>query len=239
MKVIAHRGSNRKAPENSMKAFEIAIFEGASRIELDLQLSRDGAIFINHDDSLSHTTTSKGFISKMTASELAGISLKNLESLPRLEQVLELLPQIELNLELKGANLALVEALVSRIADHPQLSKILVSSFEEDMLVHLKKLLPSVSRAFLWENPFPQMKFFDRIKRSMEKIETSIFHPDCSLVDESFMAFVKLHSWTTYTWAPMKADIPKERWPVLKQFGVDGHCTNFPLEFKLWNEEQK
>ncbi|MEI8025848.1 MAG: glycerophosphodiester phosphodiesterase family protein [Pseudomonadota bacterium] len=239
MKVIAHRGSNRKAPENSMKAFEIAIFEGASRIELDLQLSSDGVIFINHDDSLSHTTGSKGFISKMTAVELAGISLKNLESLPRLEQVLELLPQIELNLELKGTNLALVEALVARIADHPQLSKILVSSFEEEMMVHLKRILPSASRAFLWENSLPQMKFFDRIKRSMDKIETSIFHPDCSLIDEVFMDFVKHNGWTSYTWAPLKADIPKERWPVLKKLGVDGHCTNFPLEFKLWNEEQK
>ena len=239
MKVIAHRGSNRKAPENSMKAFEVAIFEGASRIELDLQLSRDGAIFINHDDSLSHTTGNKGSISKMTASELAGVSLRNLESLPRLEQVLELLPQIELNLELKGANLALVEALVARVADHPELPRILVSSFEEKMMVHLKKIMPSVARAFLWENALPQMKFFDRIKRSMDRIETSIFHPDCSLIDETFMDFVKQNRWTTYTWAPLKADIPNERWPVLKQLGVDGHCTNFPLEFKLWNEEQK
>jgi glycerophosphoryl diester phosphodiesterase len=239
MKVIAHRGANRKAPENSMKAFEIAVLEGASRIELDLQLSSDGVIFINHDDSLSHTTGIKGFISKMTANELARVQLKNLESLPRLEEVLKLLHQVELNLELKGTNKRLVEAVCSMIADHPKRDNILVSSFEEEMMVHLKAILPHAARAFLWENPLPQIKLFDKIKRSMDRIETEIFHPDCSLVDGDFMEFIKKNGWTTYTWAPLKADIPKERWPILKHLGVDGHCTNFPLEFKLWNEELK
>jgi glycerophosphoryl diester phosphodiesterase len=239
MKVIAHRGSNRKAPENSMKAFEIAIEEGASRIELDLQLSSDHIIFINHDDSLSHTTESKGKISQMSASELAKIRLKNLEALPRLEQVLELLPRVELNLELKGKDTALVQTLVPMIADHPFRDKILVSAFEENMMVTLKEVLPTVERAFLWENSLPQVRQFDKIKRAMDRIETKIFHPDGSLIDEKFMEFISENGWTTYTWAPLRADIPKERWPILKNLGVDGHCTNFPLEFRLWIEESR
>lgn len=239
MKVIAHRGSNRKAPENSMQAFEISIEEGASRIELDLQLSKDHVIFINHDDSLSHTTETRGVISKMQSKELSAIKLKNLEPLPRLEQVLELLPRVELNLELKGKDTALVEALVPMIAEHPFRDKILVSAFEEDMMVALKNSLPEVARAFLWENPLPQVRQFDKIRRAMDRVETKVFHPDGSLMDEKFMEFISQNGWTTYTWAPLRADITKERWPVLKMLGVDGHCTNFPLEFRTWIEENR
>ncbi len=56
MLVIAHRGANKEALENSWTAFAKAIDAGATRIELDVQLSRDGHAVIMHDDHMLRTT---------------------------------------------------------------------------------------------------------------------------------------------------------------------------------------
>lgn len=56
MEVTAHRGASRLYPENTMAAFEGAKELGADWIELDVQQSRDGQIFVMHDANLKRTT---------------------------------------------------------------------------------------------------------------------------------------------------------------------------------------
>jgi glycerophosphoryl diester phosphodiesterase len=52
-KVFAHRGAQSRAPENSRKAFLLALEEGACGLECDVQFSRDGTPILWHDDDLS------------------------------------------------------------------------------------------------------------------------------------------------------------------------------------------
>lgn len=54
--VIAHRGANAYAPENTMIAFEKAIDLGAHMFELDVHLSKDGVVVVFHDDMLARCT---------------------------------------------------------------------------------------------------------------------------------------------------------------------------------------
>ena len=51
-KIFAHRGARTQAPENSQKAFELALEQQADGLECDIQLSRDGIPLLWHDDSL-------------------------------------------------------------------------------------------------------------------------------------------------------------------------------------------
>ncbi len=46
--VIAHRGANRHAPENTLEAFRIAVALGSDGIELDVRATADGALVIHH-----------------------------------------------------------------------------------------------------------------------------------------------------------------------------------------------
>jgi glycerophosphoryl diester phosphodiesterase len=46
--VIAHRGACRRAPENTLEAFELAIEEGADYIEFDVR-AKDGELVVCHD----------------------------------------------------------------------------------------------------------------------------------------------------------------------------------------------
>jgi len=55
MEVTAHRGASANYPENTMAAFEGAKELGADWIELDVQQSRDGQIFVMHDTNFLRT----------------------------------------------------------------------------------------------------------------------------------------------------------------------------------------
>src|SRR3954466_15068799 len=47
---IAHRGGAQLMPENTMAAFQDALARGCDGVELDVQLTRDGAAVVHHDD---------------------------------------------------------------------------------------------------------------------------------------------------------------------------------------------
>ncbi|MGL6226588.1 MAG: glycerophosphodiester phosphodiesterase [Thermoguttaceae bacterium] len=58
--VIAHRGANAFAPENTVPAFEKAVALGVDFVEIDVRGSKDGVNFILHDSTLDRTTTGTG-----------------------------------------------------------------------------------------------------------------------------------------------------------------------------------
>lgn len=49
IEVQGHRGSRGTMPENSLPSFEAAVAAGSDVLELDLQISKDGVVFIHHD----------------------------------------------------------------------------------------------------------------------------------------------------------------------------------------------
>ena len=51
--VFGHRGVRGRAPENTMKAFDLAVAEGADGIELDVRLCRTGEVVVCHDPTLA------------------------------------------------------------------------------------------------------------------------------------------------------------------------------------------
>lgn len=53
---IAHRGARAFAPENTLVAFEKAKCLGSQMFEIDVRLSKDGALVVHHDETLSRCT---------------------------------------------------------------------------------------------------------------------------------------------------------------------------------------
>ena len=54
--VIAHRGASFDAPESTAAAYKLARDLGADYLEMDLQRSKDGVLFVLHDNNLHRTT---------------------------------------------------------------------------------------------------------------------------------------------------------------------------------------
>ncbi len=59
VQVIAHRGARSIAPENTLKAAQIAYETGADLWETDVNITRDGRLILFHDDTLLRCTDAK------------------------------------------------------------------------------------------------------------------------------------------------------------------------------------
>jgi glycerophosphoryl diester phosphodiesterase len=81
--VIAHRGASADVRENTLPAFERAIAVGADFVELDVQVSADGALVVFHDVVLDRLTPLQGPLRKRSLAELRE------HAIPTLEDVLE------------------------------------------------------------------------------------------------------------------------------------------------------
>lgn len=109
-RTCAHRGDVGAAPENTLPALASAVRKGAEQIEFDLQLTRDGALVLMHDATLTRTTGAEGEVGDYSLSEL-----KNLDAgswfgpgfagtrIPTFQEALEVIPRTILcNCHLKG-----------------------------------------------------------------------------------------------------------------------------------------
>lgn len=110
IEVTAHRGASAFYPENTMAAFQGAIDFGADWIELDVQQSKDGKIFVMHDHSFYRTTGLREFSWNLTFDEIEQLDAGSFfsdtyagEKIPSLEEVIELAKEnyIRLNIEIK------------------------------------------------------------------------------------------------------------------------------------------
>lgn len=68
--VIAHRGGMYLYPENTMLAFDNSVKLGVDALELDIHITKDDILVINHDNTINRTSNGKGFISNFTYKEL-------------------------------------------------------------------------------------------------------------------------------------------------------------------------
>jgi glycerophosphoryl diester phosphodiesterase len=84
--LIAHRGAPPNEPENSLAGYRAAYSRGAKFIEFDLVISKDGIIYICHDDDLNRTTGEKVIVSRTDSQKLDAVRLRNGEKLPRLSE---------------------------------------------------------------------------------------------------------------------------------------------------------
>eukprot|EP00928_Gymnodinium_smaydae_P095843 TRINITY_DN8325_c0_g1_i1.p1 TRINITY_DN8325_c0_g1~~TRINITY_DN8325_c0_g1_i1.p1 ORF type:complete len:373 (-),score=80.19 TRINITY_DN8325_c0_g1_i1:131-1249(-) len=57
MLVVGHRGASHEAPENTLASIKLAKEHGAVGVEFDIQRSKDGKIFLLHDDTLRRTAS--------------------------------------------------------------------------------------------------------------------------------------------------------------------------------------
>lgn len=68
--VIVHRGASDFAPENTLEAFAAAMDRGGDGCEIDIHCSRDGVLYLHHDDELGRVFQGDGAIKGLTYFEL-------------------------------------------------------------------------------------------------------------------------------------------------------------------------
>lgn len=139
-------------PENSRAAIRAAILGGYG-IEIDVQLSGDGAAMVFHDYHLERLTDMQGALQLHAAADLRTIALRgSTEGIPDLAEVLELVAgQVPLLIELKdqdgamGPRVGRLEAAVAAAIEGYD-GPVALMSFNPHTVASMQELCPARPR---------------------------------------------------------------------------------------------
>ena len=221
--VIAHRGASGDRPENTHSAFQLAVDQRADMIEIDLHLSRDGAIVVRHDADLS----SVGLNREIRAVDLARIQDLDAgggEKIPTLDEVLDRFgTEIAFNLELKtgseGAYPGLEAAALRAVEARGLLASTLFSAFCDDVLGRLRGLSSQARLAVLVSARRPA----GALERA-RAVGAEALNPAFLLASADFIDAAHAEGFAVY---PYTVDALAELRRCLEA-GVDGLFTNYP-----------
>ena len=222
---IAHRGASGTFPENTLSAFRAAIDAGADMCELDVQLTRDGAVVVIHDETVDRTTDGEGEVAALTLEEIqrldAGAKFKGGtvkgERVPTLDEVFAVTSgKCGLNIELKGGG---VEAQVAAVMQaRNAFADSIVSSFNWDYLKKIQTLHFNIRVALLAEEK-PVDLMMNAVAMRAHAINPRWDMVTADLCKAAHERGLKVYTWTVDADARMRA---------LAECGVDGIMTNYP-----------
>lgn len=139
-------------PENTLRSFVRAERTGMDAIELDLHLSKDGALVVMHDADVDRTTDGCGPVAEKTLAELRGLDAGGGERVPVFEEVLE---AVEAPLQAEIKDVAAAQALADVMLRHDLARRVTVSSFHDDAVAEIAALVPGVRTVLIasrWGN---------------------------------------------------------------------------------------
>jgi glycerophosphoryl diester phosphodiesterase len=133
-------------PENTLRSFVAAEHAGLDLIELDLHLSKDGALVIMHDADVDRTTDGTGPIAEKTLAELRTLDAGRGERVPVLEEVLDAV-RTPLQAEIK--DVAAARALAEVMHRRDLVGRVEVSSFHDEAVAEIARLVPGARTALI------------------------------------------------------------------------------------------
>jgi len=152
--VIAHRGSSRSAPENTLSAIRCAIEDGADYAEVDVQETADGEVVLLHDPDLQRTTGRRGKIWRTTYAELTRLDAGSWfapafagERIPTLAEVIDVVRgKIGLVIEIKvtGREKNLVQSVVQIVRKAGFDDECFITSMSASAIKEVKRLAPAL-----------------------------------------------------------------------------------------------
>jgi glycerophosphoryl diester phosphodiesterase len=154
---LGHRGARLDAPENTLRAFQLALTQGADGVELDVRLAADSEPVVIHDLTLERVTkgADQRAVEQVDSPELARIDVGEGEHVSRLSDVLDWATSsgARLNIEIKHDGRRTRE-LVRRVAETvgkvPQARElVLLSCFHPGVVKRLGRLLPDLPVGWL------------------------------------------------------------------------------------------
>jgi glycerophosphoryl diester phosphodiesterase len=232
---VGHRGASTRALENTMAAFEAAREDGADGVELDVRLTRDGALAVFHDDDLTRLAGRGGCVEEMTWREVERVELRGGERIPRLDQVLEAMDGLLVNVEIKPPRWRRAPAVVRAVADCVARAgtgagaQVIVSSFDV-AVVGLTRAMTPLRVGIL---------FHDRQRRPLRRawlapvLRVHAVHPKKTLVDQGTMRAWRSAGYEVNVWTVDEA-VEVRR---LVRLGVDAIISNDPAAARRAMEE--
>ncbi|MHB1709816.1 MAG: glycerophosphodiester phosphodiesterase [Acidimicrobiales bacterium] len=195
--IWAHRGSSdpdRGISENTLEAFGRAGRLGADGIELDIRLTRDGAVVVHHSPGILGI----GEVAALQANELP-------DHVPLLADVLDLCTGMTLNIEVKNLPIeagydpdeTAARLVAGLVADAGLADGVIVSSFWPPTLEAAVDAVPAVPTGLLlaeWADPIHGLELAR--ESGCRAVHPHWSRVTASLVDQAHAVGLSVNAWT-------------------------------------------
>ncbi|MFE2969697.1 glycerophosphodiester phosphodiesterase [Streptomyces sp. NPDC059340] len=212
---IGHRGVMGVEPENTLRSFIAAQHAGLDLIELDLHLSKDGALVVMHDADVDRTTDGSGPIAEMTLAELRALDAGHGERVPVFEEVLDAVGA-PLQAEIKDT--AAARALAEVMHRRDLVGRVEVSSFHDEAIAEITRLVPGVRTALI-----ASRYGVDVVDRAVEvgaaTVCLNIRRLTLEVVEHARKADLRIIGWVVNT---------QDHLRLVRALELDGATTDYP-----------
>ncbi|WP_237700089.1 glycerophosphodiester phosphodiesterase [Alicyclobacillus acidocaldarius] len=245
VRIFAHRGASREAPENTLLAFQIALRQGADVIETDVHWTKDRELVICHDERIDAISDGAGAIADMTYQELLrydfgyrftrdggrtypyrGCGIR----IATLREALRAFPGVHFNVDLKPKR-ALVGLFLRMLEEEDALERVTLASFHHRTLVEARARCPRLRTsasplevARLLAMTRAGWAFGGRARMPFDAVQVPIRQHGVRVVTPRFVEFAHRCHLEVDVWT---VDDPRVMQDLIRQ-GVDGIVTNSP-----------
>lgn len=242
--VMAHRGGQGLWPPNTLFAFQQAVALGVDVLEMDIHSTSDGVLVVRHDPTVDATTNGSGSIQDMTLAEVKALDAGYAWSadggqtfpfrgrgitIPTLEEVLQALPAMRLNIDIKPEDPAVVAPFCQLLKDTGSLDRVLVGSFHDSQLRLFRQLCPQVATAAGVQET---TLFFGLVNASLgaayqgraEIFSIPEYQGRLHVVTPRFIRGAHAHNMQVHVWTVNEPD----NFQRLLDWGVDCLITDYP-----------
>jgi glycerophosphoryl diester phosphodiesterase len=226
--VVAHRGSSKAAPENSMAAFRQAIADGTDWIELDVQETADGEVVVFHDSDFMKLAGVSLKIWDATMADLQAIDIGSRfspsfkdERVPTLGEVLDACKgkaRVVIELKYYGHDQRLEERVARIVDERGMASQIAVMSLKLDAVRKMKALRPGWKVGLLMSVSAGNLE-----ASGVDFLAVNAAFADRRFVRSAHRLGMSVYAWTVNDPSTMSAMIGR---------GVDGLITDKPAVAK-------
>jgi len=242
--VIAHRGGTSLGPENTLHTFQRAVDLGVHVLEMDVRSTKDDHLVVLHDRTVDRTTDAPGPVEKYTLAELKELDaafrwspdngrtypLRNKGiKIPTLAEVFKTFPKTRMNIEIKDPKPNVIPDFCRLIREHNMTTKVMVASFDVDVLEEFRSLCPEVATSAGFTEAFlfyylQKMRLASVYSPNMQAMQIPETHDNRQVVNRRFMKAARDRNLRVHVWTINDVDSMKQ---YLK-LGVDGIMTDYP-----------
>ena len=202
-------------PENTLRSFVAAQHAGLDVIELDLHLSKDGALVVMHDTDVDRTTDGTGPIAEKTLAELRALDAGRGERVPVFEEVLDAV-DAPLQAEIKDVQAA--RALAEVLLERDLVPRVEVSSFHDEAVAEIARLVPGVRTALIGSRYGTDI--VDRaVEAGASTVCLNIRRLTLEIVEMARKADLKIIGWVVNT---------QDQLRLVRALQLDGATTDYP-----------
>lgn len=222
--VIAHRGASAVAPENTLAAVRAAVEAGADWVEVDVQESADGTVFVFHDRDFKRFHGPGRALRDMRDAEIDSIDIGSWKSpdfaaerAPRLAEVLALCKErsgVLIELKYYGTPGRLEERVIEQVEAAGMADQVMIMSLNHAGVRTVRRLRPQWKVGLL-----STVAVGDLTRLDVDFLGLNVRTVTQPLLRSAARRGLKVHVWTVNDPLAMAAQLGR---------GVDGLITDDP-----------